>query len=57
MTDQRPYRKPLSWDAALAELQKGSATQFDPDIIDSFTACEPDLLAIRQRMLEPNLAA
>jgi response regulator RpfG family c-di-GMP phosphodiesterase len=51
MTDGRPYRRPLRWDGALARLRKGAGSQFDPDIIDGLTACEPDLAAIRKSWL------
>jgi putative two-component system response regulator len=47
MTDSRPYRQMVSWDEALAELGRNAGTQFDPDVIDGLTACEPDLHAIR----------
>ncbi len=53
MTDRRHYRRPLRWDAALTRLRKGAGSQFDPDVVDGLIACEPDLLAIRKRLLEP----
>jgi hypothetical protein len=34
MTTDRPYRKRLSLDIVIAELQKCKGTQFDPDIVD-----------------------
>jgi cyclic di-GMP phosphodiesterase len=43
MTDARPYRAPVSWDAAVEEILRCRGTQFDPDVVDSFEACEPDL--------------
>lgn len=36
MTSDRPYRKALSHDVAIAELIKCSGTQFDPDIVQAF---------------------
>lgn len=36
MTSNRPYRKPLSHEEALAELQNGSASQFDPHLSELF---------------------
>lgn len=33
MTADRPYRSALSVEAALAELERGSATQFDPAVV------------------------
>ena len=52
MTDRRPYRRPLRWEAALARIRKSSGTQFDPDVVDGLLACEPDLIEIRNRFLE-----
>ncbi len=52
MTDRRPYRRPLRWDAALARLRKDAGSQFDPDVVNGLLACEPDLLTIRKRFLE-----
>ena len=52
MTDRRPYRRPLRWEAALARIRKSSASQFDPDVVDGLVACEPDLIDIRNRYLE-----
>lgn len=34
MTTNRPYRKALSLEIVLAELNKGRATQFDPDLVE-----------------------
>jgi HD-GYP domain-containing protein (c-di-GMP phosphodiesterase class II) len=36
MTSNRPYRGAISVDRALAELEKGRGTQFDPAIVDAF---------------------
>ncbi len=36
MTSHRPYRDPLSLDAARAELRKWSGIQFNPDVVDAF---------------------
>jgi hypothetical protein len=36
MTADRPYRKALSIDQALAELRKFAGVQFDPEIVDAF---------------------
>jgi putative two-component system response regulator len=52
MTDRRPYRRPLRWEAALARIRKGAGTQFDPDVVDGLVACEPDLVEIRNRFTD-----
>ncbi len=36
MTADRPYRKALSKDVAIAELKRCSGTQFDPNLVDVF---------------------
>jgi len=36
MTEARPYREPRSVEAALAELQAGAGSQFDPRLVDLF---------------------
>jgi HD-GYP domain-containing protein (c-di-GMP phosphodiesterase class II) len=36
MTTDRPYRKALSFDAAVAEIRHNSGTQYDPAIVDAF---------------------
>jgi response regulator RpfG family c-di-GMP phosphodiesterase len=43
MTDERPYRVPLTWDEALTELTNERGSQFDPFVIDAIAACEFDL--------------
>ena len=35
MTSDRPYRKGLSVETALAEIQRNRGTQFDPDVVDA----------------------
>jgi HD domain len=56
MTADRPYRKALSNEQALAELRKFAGVQFDPEVVDAFVktswadeiqeAGEPDLRPI-----------
>lgn len=35
MTNDRPYRKAMSHEAAIRELEKGSGTQFDPVVVEA----------------------
>ena len=35
MTNDRPYRKAMTHDEALAELERGSGTQFDPVVVQA----------------------
>jgi response regulator RpfG family c-di-GMP phosphodiesterase len=43
MTDERPYRASVSWEAAAEEIRRCRGSHFDPDVVDGFEACEPDL--------------
>jgi ribonuclease P protein subunit RPR2 len=36
MTNERPYRAAMKLDATLAEIRRGSGTQFEPRIVDAF---------------------
>lgn len=39
MTSNRPYRKGLDPEVAIAELEKGKGTQFDPVCVDALVKC------------------
>jgi HD-GYP domain-containing protein (c-di-GMP phosphodiesterase class II) len=38
MTHERSYRKALSREEAIAELERGAGTQFDPEVVKAFLA-------------------
>jgi polar amino acid transport system substrate-binding protein len=38
MTHERSYRKALSKEEAIAELERGAGTQFDPEVVKVFLA-------------------
>jgi len=38
MTSNRPYRAPMSSDAAIEELRKNAGTQFDAAAVEALTA-------------------
>ena len=38
MTSDRAYRKALSQDAGLTEVEANSGTQFDPEVVAALTA-------------------
>ena len=42
MTSVRPYRRPLSLRRALAEVENGAGTQFDPGVVRAFLAAWND---------------
>jgi putative two-component system response regulator len=45
----RPYKKPWSFDAAVAFLREGSGQHFDPRVVECFLQRLPDVAAIRAR--------
>ncbi len=51
MTDRRPHRETLSWDAAVAEIGRCRGSHFDHEIVDGFEACEPDLHRLHTQTL------
>jgi HD-GYP domain-containing protein (c-di-GMP phosphodiesterase class II) len=42
MTNNRPYREAMSHEEALAELERGSSTQFDPAVVEALKAALHD---------------
>jgi len=44
MTSTRAYRKALPVSDAIAEIRNCSGTQFDPDIVPAFIACQPKIV-------------
>jgi response regulator RpfG family c-di-GMP phosphodiesterase len=40
---ERPYRNALPFDRACQEIAQGAGSQFDPAVVDAFTAIVPDL--------------
>jgi len=45
MTSDRPYRKGMSIETAVAEILRCSGTQFDPDVVEAFKKTEEQLKA------------
>jgi HD-GYP domain-containing protein (c-di-GMP phosphodiesterase class II) len=43
MTSDRPYRKAIPFDQACREIADGAGSQFDPMVVDAFTAILPEL--------------
>jgi HD-GYP domain-containing protein (c-di-GMP phosphodiesterase class II) len=44
MTNDRPYRRALTVEQALEEIERCSGTQFDPAIVTTFLSLAPELL-------------
>ncbi|GIV15821.1 MAG: hypothetical protein KatS3mg022_1256 [Armatimonadota bacterium] len=57
MTTDRPYRKGMDWQSALAELQRQKGKQFDPLMVDAFMAAVNRRKMLSQRGGEELLAA
>ncbi len=43
MTNDRPYRKALSFEVAVAEIERGAGTQFDPAVTRAFVSLADEL--------------
>ena len=43
LTSERPYKKPLSFEAAMEILEQGRGTHFDPEILDAFQTIAREL--------------
>jgi HD-GYP domain-containing protein (c-di-GMP phosphodiesterase class II) len=58
ITTDRPYRKALSFDAAITEIKRNAGTQYDPDVVESFLAAldDPAFAQLAERT-PPRLAA
>lgn len=57
LTSDRPYRDALEPDEALDIMTAGRETQFDPQLLDVFIDCKPQVLSIyREYRDEPELA-
>jgi len=51
MTSDRPYRKALPTERAVAELKKYAGTQFDPNLVEVMLDCGEEYEAARQEVL------
>lgn len=53
MTSERPYRSPMTYEEAAAEIKRQSGSHFDPVVVDTFMAIAPEQLReIAGRYLE-----
>ena len=48
MTSDRPYRRALTWKTAGREIVAQANEQFDPTVVNAFTAAEPRLRTVRR---------
>ena len=49
LTMERPYKSAWPVERAVEFIESASGTSFDPDAVDAFRRCLPDLLAIKAR--------
>lgn len=57
MTSDRPYRKALTLDVAIAELAENSGTQFDPAIVEIFVAILEEDTFFNGRFDKPSVSS
>ena len=53
LTSKRPYKAAWSFDDAVAEIQRGSGTHFDPAVVDAFSSILPSIKTIHQTHADP----
>lgn len=49
LTSKRSYKDAWSEEDAYQEILKGKGSQFDPDVVDAFTAAHDDIIQIREQ--------
>lgn len=55
LTSERPYKSPLSFEEAAAEITKYKGTQFDPDVVATFVAISSEELQQIARRYQDSL--
>lgn len=53
LTTERPYKKAWSVADAVAEIERGSGTHFDPRLVELFKQMLPEILAVKDRYADP----
>ncbi|MAL96151.1 MAG: two-component system response regulator [Haliea sp.] len=52
LTSRRPYKEPWSVSEALELIRRERGEHFDPELVDAFERCLPEILAVRERWQE-----
>ncbi len=55
LTSERPYKKAWSEEKAVAEINQGSGTHFDPQLVQAFMKVLPQILEIKNNNSFPEL--
>ncbi len=53
LTSQRPYKQAWPTEEAIAEIQRASASHFDPRLVEAFLGVLPEILQVRDEFAEP----
>ncbi len=53
LTSERPYKKPWSVEESMQFMNANAGKQFDPQMLQKFTALIPEVQKIRERFAEP----
>ena len=56
LTSKRPYKNPFSLEKASAIIQEGRGNHFDPDVVDAFFAVMPEILSIKEKYQDSDVA-
>jgi putative two-component system response regulator len=56
LTSKRPYKQPFSIEKACAIIKEGRGTHFDPDVVDAFFASIEEILEIKNRYQDDDIA-
>jgi putative two-component system response regulator len=54
LVDNRVYKRALSHEQACSIIQEGKGSQFDPYIIDAFSACEEEMAEMAVSLTSTN---
>jgi HD-GYP domain-containing protein (c-di-GMP phosphodiesterase class II) len=57
LTSARPYRPALKLRPALELISTGRGTQFDPSVVDAFSAARPEIMRVRSTRKQRNRRA